>query len=138
MPKKKRRAGTLDAAAISFVNQNFNLRRIVTSDDEGEDLFSLSPPKRESNVHLPDSPIPSPQGEYFEDSEGAAESWNQLQQSCMTAMSTTPQVVVLNVGGTFYTTSRATLCNRGGMLSAMFSGMYSPYQDEEGRYFIDR
>ena len=47
-------------------------------------------------------------------------------------------MVKLNVGGTVFCTSLLTLCSRGGMLAAMFSGRYSPYKDQSDCYFIDR
>jgi BTB/POZ domain len=50
-------------------------------------------------------------------------------------------VVVLNVGGCQFTTSRSTLCSvEGSQLEAMFSGrhVFCAHQMEDGSYFIDR
>lgn len=48
-------------------------------------------------------------------------------------------IVSLNVGGTFYTTTRSTLRRfSGSMLHAMFSGAMPSTIDSDGRYFIDR
>lgn len=51
------------------------------------------------------------------------------------------KVVVLNVGGCQFTTSRSTLCSvQGSQLEAMFSGRHAfcAHQMEDGSYFIDR
>lgn len=50
------------------------------------------------------------------------------------------QIVELNVGGTFFTTIRSTLCrDPSSMLACMFSGDMTPStKDKEGRFFIDR
>lgn len=48
-------------------------------------------------------------------------------------------VVELNVGGTKYTTSVATLRSKpGSMLDVMFSGRYAFKKDQDGRIFLDR
>ncbi|CAH1232508.1 KCTD4 [Branchiostoma lanceolatum] len=57
-----------------------------------------------------------------------------------------PDIVALNVGGHFYTTTRSTLTKYDSRLSAMFGHSQSGYnvtsvdilRDERGRYFIDR
>ena len=50
-----------------------------------------------------------------------------------------PNVIVLNVGGTIYTTTKATLHrDRSSMLAALFSGRYKIPIDPNGRFFIDR
>ena len=47
--------------------------------------------------------------------------------------------MVLNVGGSIYTTQRLTLVkDRSSMLAALFSGRYKLPVDQEGRFFIDR
>lgn len=50
------------------------------------------------------------------------------------------EIVDLNVGGRYFTTTRSTLCKySGSMLAAMFGGDLQPsQQDSQGRYFIDR
>jgi hypothetical protein len=51
------------------------------------------------------------------------------------------KVVVLNVGGCQFTTSRSTLCSvQGSQLEAMFSGRHAfcAHQMEDESYFIDR
>jgi hypothetical protein len=49
-----------------------------------------------------------------------------------------PEIVKLDIGGTFYTTTRSTLCKyTDSMLAAMFSGNF-PVCEFEGRAFIDR
>lgn len=51
----------------------------------------------------------------------------------------TEDVVVLNVGGALYTTTKSTLCRfSDSMLGAMFSGGMSTTTDTNGHYFIDR
>ena len=48
-------------------------------------------------------------------------------------------IVHLNVGGTLYTTTKATLCRfPNSMLGAMFNGAMPTTKDESGHYFIDR
>ena len=48
-------------------------------------------------------------------------------------------IIVLNVGGIEYTTSRATLIKYPeSMLARMFSGTVPTAIDKKGRYFIDR
>ncbi|MBN3309022.1 KCTD7 protein, partial [Amia calva] len=50
-----------------------------------------------------------------------------------------PEVVPLNVGGTYFTTRLSTLRrHEDTMLAAMFSGRHHIPRDSEGRYFIDR
>uniref|UniRef100_A0A8C6S4S7 BTB/POZ domain-containing protein KCTD7 n=1 Tax=Neogobius melanostomus TaxID=47308 RepID=A0A8C6S4S7_9GOBI len=50
-----------------------------------------------------------------------------------------PEILSLNVGGTFFTTRLSTLRrHEDTMLAAMFSGRYHIPQDADGRYFIDR
>eukprot|EP00759_Apiculatamorpha_spiralis_P008686 PhF_6_TR1561/c0_g1_i1/m.2844 len=50
-----------------------------------------------------------------------------------------PEVITLNVGGSIYTTTLATLRKeKDSMLSAMFSGLYSVATDRNGNYFLDR
>ncbi|XP_076875594.1 BTB/POZ domain-containing protein KCTD7 [Brachyhypopomus gauderio] len=50
-----------------------------------------------------------------------------------------PEVISLNVGGTFFTTRLSTLRRyEDTMLAAMFSGRHHVPRDAEGRYFIDR
>uniref|UniRef100_A0A3B4B0G1 BTB/POZ domain-containing protein KCTD7 n=1 Tax=Periophthalmus magnuspinnatus TaxID=409849 RepID=A0A3B4B0G1_9GOBI len=50
-----------------------------------------------------------------------------------------PEILSLNVGGTYFTTRLSTLQRYDDtMLAAMFSGRYHIPQDSEGRYFIDR
>ncbi|XP_066277211.1 BTB/POZ domain-containing protein KCTD7-like [Branchiostoma lanceolatum] len=50
-----------------------------------------------------------------------------------------PDVVELNVGGTYFTTCLATLRKYPeSMLATMFSGRHRLARDKEGRYFIDR
>ena len=55
------------------------------------------------------------------------------------ANSAFPQVISLNVGGTIYTASLATLTRYSkSMLAAMFSGRMPIVTDADGNYFIDR
>ncbi|TRY99750.1 hypothetical protein DNTS_033615, partial [Danionella cerebrum] len=50
-----------------------------------------------------------------------------------------PEVIPLNVGGTYFTTRLSTLRRyEDTMLAAMFSGRHYIPRDAEGRYFIDR
>ncbi|XP_022050752.2 BTB/POZ domain-containing protein KCTD7 [Acanthochromis polyacanthus] len=50
-----------------------------------------------------------------------------------------PEVISLNVGGTYFTTRLSTLRRyEDTMLAAMFSGRHYIPRDAEGRYFIDR
>ncbi|XP_038127880.1 BTB/POZ domain-containing protein KCTD7 [Cyprinodon tularosa] len=50
-----------------------------------------------------------------------------------------PEVISLNVGGTYFTTRLSTLRRyEDTMLAAMFSGRHHIPRDAEGRYFIDR
>lgn len=50
-----------------------------------------------------------------------------------------PEIISLNVGGTYFTTRLSTLRRyEDTMLAAMFSGRHYIPQDSEGRYFIDR
>ncbi|XP_062870634.1 BTB/POZ domain-containing protein KCTD7 [Trichomycterus rosablanca] len=50
-----------------------------------------------------------------------------------------PEVIPLNVGGTYFTTRLSTLRRyEDTMLAAMFSGRHHIPRDAEGRYFIDR
>lgn len=50
-----------------------------------------------------------------------------------------PQVVELNVGGHYYTTTLATLLfESNSLLTSMFSGNIRVSKDSRGRYFIDR
>ncbi|XP_023866786.1 BTB/POZ domain-containing protein KCTD7-like [Salvelinus namaycush] len=50
-----------------------------------------------------------------------------------------PEVISLNVGGTFFTTRLSTLRRyEDTMLAAMFSGRHHIPRDAEGRFFIDR
>ncbi|CAL9685115.1 unnamed protein product [Knipowitschia caucasica] len=50
-----------------------------------------------------------------------------------------PEILSLNVGGTYFTTRLSTLQRYDDtMLAAMFSGRYHIPQDSDGRYFIDR
>lgn len=46
--------------------------------------------------------------------------------------------VRLNVGGHFFVTSESTLTKKESMLSAMFSGSFTPEKDKEGWVCIDR
>ena len=50
------------------------------------------------------------------------------------------EVVELNVGGAYFTTTRSTLCKEpSSMLARMFAGDMTPsHTDNQGRYFIDR
>jgi hypothetical protein len=52
------------------------------------------------------------------------------------------EIVQLNVGGTYFTTTRATLCSEAGsMLAAKFSeenNFAPPLKDENGHVFLDR
>ena len=49
-------------------------------------------------------------------------------------------VLELNVGGSYFTTTRSTLCKEpASTLARMFAGDLAPSQvDKQGRYFIDR
>ncbi|CAK8679275.1 unnamed protein product [Clavelina lepadiformis] len=50
-----------------------------------------------------------------------------------------PEVVELNVGGSYFTTSLSTLRKYpNSMLAVMFSGRHNLLTDKDGRYFIDR
>mmetsp|Transcript_1026 Transcript_1026/g.1454 ORF Transcript_1026/g.1454 Transcript_1026/m.1454 type:complete len:292 (+) Transcript_1026:106-981(+) len=49
-----------------------------------------------------------------------------------------PEIILLNVGGMKFTTSRNTLCLQDSMLARMFSGTHPLSIDPEGAYFIDR
>mmetsp|Transcript_17976 Transcript_17976/g.23165 ORF Transcript_17976/g.23165 Transcript_17976/m.23165 type:complete len:182 (+) Transcript_17976:63-608(+) len=52
---------------------------------------------------------------------------------------TFPNIINLNVGGSTYSTSLATLrMNHAGMLSSMFNGRYPVEMDDHGYVFIDR
>ena len=50
------------------------------------------------------------------------------------------EVVELNVGGIYFTTTKSTLCKEpSSMLARMFAGDMTPStKDKQGRYFIDR
>jgi hypothetical protein len=59
-------------------------------------------------------------------------------ESCK-KVGTMEEVIDLNVGGQYFTTTRTTLCSvKGSMLEAMFSGRWQLPTDTKGRYFIDR
>lgn len=143
LSRKKKRSVTSEdrPPAVAFVTETIKLPRIVTSDDENDDIFSLSPSDKGEFKHEEPEVVhesrSSPKIEQ-EDSESGTDSWNYLQQSGVNSLIAKPSVIKLNVGGFYFTTTRTTLCSRTSMLAAMFSGKYSPYQDEEGRYFIDR
>lgn len=54
-------------------------------------------------------------------------------------MSDFPDVIDLNVGGVFYTTSLETLVSQGeSQLAAIFTGKEPVVKDTKGRYFLDR
>ncbi len=46
--------------------------------------------------------------------------------------------VVLNVGGTLFHTSTATLCQEPSYLAGLFSGNFDGAPNAQGQYFIDR
>jgi len=48
------------------------------------------------------------------------------------------QLILLNVGGKYFTTYHKTLTNYPSLLKAMFSGRIELYPLEDGSYFIDR
>ena len=55
------------------------------------------------------------------------------------AINMSDSIIRLNVGGVYYTTTKATLCRHpDSMLGAMFNGSMPTTIDEDGRYFIDR
>jgi len=55
------------------------------------------------------------------------------------ASASLPQVIELNVGGHYFTTSLSTLLHESGsLLSSMFTGNIRVAKDSRGRYFIDR
>jgi len=50
-----------------------------------------------------------------------------------------PPVLVLNVGGVYYTTHRSTIRRYpDSMLAVMFSGRHETQTDNRGAFFIDR
>eukprot|EP01118_Nematostelium_gracile_P009400 TRINITY_DN3163_c0_g1_i1.p1 TRINITY_DN3163_c0_g1~~TRINITY_DN3163_c0_g1_i1.p1 ORF type:complete len:222 (+),score=10.88 TRINITY_DN3163_c0_g1_i1:55-666(+) len=54
-------------------------------------------------------------------------------------METDATILELNVGGTFFSTHRSTLCKyEGSMLANLFSEKHSLPKDRKGRYFLDR
>ncbi|KAK5858319.1 hypothetical protein PBY51_002467 [Eleginops maclovinus] len=62
-----------------------------------------------------------------------------LRSSLNTPEQEFPEVISLNVGGTYFTTRLSTLRRyEDTMLAAMFSGRHYIPRDAEGRYFIDR
>ena len=47
-------------------------------------------------------------------------------------------MISLNIGGNYYSTSKSTLCSqRNSMLAATFSGYHKITKSEDGSYFID-
>ena len=47
-------------------------------------------------------------------------------------------MISLNIGGNYYSTSKPTLCSqKNSMLAAMFSGYHKLTKSEDGSYFID-
>ena len=47
-------------------------------------------------------------------------------------------MISLNIGGNYYSTSKSTLCSqKNSMLAAMFSGYHKLTKSEDGLYFID-
>ncbi|CAL8275940.1 unnamed protein product [Arctogadus glacialis] len=62
-----------------------------------------------------------------------------LQRSTLNSPQEFPEVIPLNVGGTYFTTRLSTLRRyEDTMLAAMFSGRHYIPRDAEGRFFIDR
>jgi hypothetical protein len=75
------------------------------------------------------------------DMDSVSKAWEQLEEAKSRVQEVGRQqesMIKLNIGGTFYTTSRHTLCKEDSMLSAMFSGRHSMIKDEAGAHFIDR
>ena len=51
---------------------------------------------------------------------------------------TRENIIKLNIGGNYFTTSRATLCaDKDSMLGVMFSGIHHVTKCDDGAYFID-
>ncbi|CAG5870830.1 unnamed protein product [Menidia menidia] len=95
------------------------------SDKPGDAMSSSDP--AEEDVRKPASPTPS-----------RALS-KPLRSSLNTQEQEFPEVISLNVGGTYFTTRLSTLRRyEDTMLAAMFSGRHYIPRDAEGRYFIDR
>uniref|UniRef100_A0AAQ4PR57 BTB/POZ domain-containing protein KCTD7 n=2 Tax=Gasterosteus aculeatus aculeatus TaxID=481459 RepID=A0AAQ4PR57_GASAC len=91
------------------------------------DAMSSSDSAAEDDFRKPASPAPS-----FALSKP-------LRSSLNTPEPEFPEVISLNVGGTFFTTRLSTLRRyEDTMLAAMFSGRHYIPRDAEGRYFIDR
>ena len=114
---------------------------LTTQSSNGNVNTSTSTSKETKECKL-EEPIEDSESSLEEEEEEDYESkknWMEFHQSCINAMNTKPKLIKLNVGGMFYTTSLSTLTStRTSMLSAMFSGRYSPHQDDDGSYFIDR
>jgi hypothetical protein len=140
--QKKRRLG--DTPELSFLSEEtIHLPRIVAVPGEVETEYTPSlqgpagagdVPPLKSESKREGEPL---EGVELQGPEGLA-SWSRLCESGQRALHSHPQVVKLSVGGVRFSTSLSTLTSRPGMLSAMFSGRYSPSRDEEGYYFIDR
>ncbi|KAL6043900.1 BTB domain-containing protein [Balamuthia mandrillaris] len=63
----------------------------------------------------------------------------EVDEKAKTAMKFSSERIKLNVGGTLFVTSRATLTHMPSMLQSMFSGRFSLEADkEDGSFFIDR
>ena len=63
----------------------------------------------------------------------------EIEKTRVKATKTFEKIVILNVGGSKYTTTLSTLTKyQDSMLGAMFSGRHALVQQEDGSYFIDR
>ncbi|KAA8586529.1 hypothetical protein FQN60_000365 [Etheostoma spectabile] len=91
------------------------------------DAVSGSDPAAEDELRKPASPAP------------CFALGKPLRSSLNTPELEFPEVISLNVGGTYFTTRLSTLRRYDDtMLAAMFSGRHCIPRDSEGRYFIDR
>ncbi|XP_037543773.1 BTB/POZ domain-containing protein KCTD7 isoform X1 [Nematolebias whitei] len=94
--------------------------------DKPSDAVSSSVPAEEEGARKPASPSPT---------KTLRSSLNSQVQEGQEL----PEVISLNVGGTYFTTRLSTLRRyEDTMLAAMFSGRHYIPRDTEGRYFIDR
>ncbi|XP_012736890.3 BTB/POZ domain-containing protein KCTD7 [Fundulus heteroclitus] len=99
--------------------------------DKPSDAMSSSEPTEEGDGGR--KPPASPSPKHRAPSKPLRSSLNTQEQQEF------PEVISLNVGGTYFTTRLSTLRRyEDTMLAAMFSGRHYIPRDAEGRYFIDR
>ncbi|KAM4546693.1 BTB/POZ domain-containing protein KCTD7 [Fundulus diaphanus] len=99
--------------------------------DKPSDAMSSSEPTEEGDGGR--KPPASPSPKHRAPSKPLRSSLNTQEQQEF------PEVISLNVGGTYFTTRLSTLRrHEDTMLAAMFSGRHYIPRDAEGRYFIDR